>query len=128
MPAAIDSSIIDTDLSTFGNADQIFVCSSVPTTFTEATSVRLGAASFGVGLVVGAPQNATPNGRRVLTSAVNAAPISSSGIATAWAIVDTPNQRLLAAGTLFSTLFITTGQTWSLPAFEIRFPSSPAVF
>lgn len=111
-------------------ADKIYICSALPTTYGQATTggaVALGNKNFGsAGAAVGSPVDATPNGRKVATIAVSGGVITNNGNATHWAIVDSANSRLLAAGTLTSTFAVTTAQSWTLPSFEIIYPDRPS--
>jgi len=95
-------------------------------TFAAATAgaAFLGTKNFGVGAVCGAPAAGAPNGRKVTTAAVTDGSISTTGTAAAWSITDNTNSRLLASGVLSASQAVTAGNTFTLPAFDIRLPSA----
>lgn len=106
------------------NADKIYLCSQDPTTFTEATSTyALGNYNFGAGNAFGAPADATPSGRKITSAVVTAGSITGNGTAVKWAVVDSVNLRLLANGSLASSVGVTSGQAFTLPAFDIILPA-----
>lgn len=110
--------ILDTE------ADQIDIVSADPTTYTEATSTySLGAKNFGVGSACGSPAAASPNGRKVTTAAITDGVASGSDVATGWAVVDTVNMRLLANGDLAAPQTLTSGNPFTLDAFDISIPN-----
>lgn len=105
-------------------ATNIELCSAEPTTYTAATSTNnLGTKAHGAGNVAGTPAAATPNGRKVTTTAVTDGTVGTGGTATHWAITDRTNSRLLAAGPLQASQVVTAGNPWTLPAFDLRFPA-----
>lgn len=112
-------SIIDTE------ADRIDIVSQDPTTYTEATSTySLGNKDFGAsGTAFGAPAAATPNGRKVTSNAITDGSVTATGTATGWAVVEVANTRLLANGDLSASQALTSGNTFTLPAFDIRIPN-----
>jgi hypothetical protein len=54
---------------------------------------------------------------------VTATSTGTSDDAQYWALTDTANSRLLAAGSLASGQMVTSGNTFTLAAFDIRIPS-----
>ena len=105
-------------------ADAIYVCSTDPTNFTEATATfALGNKAFGVGNVFGAPAPGAPTGRKVSTLAITDGVVTVSGTATKWAVVDSANARLLANGSLASGAALVAGGGFTLPSFDIRLPN-----
>jgi hypothetical protein len=106
-------------------ATHIYITSALATTFTEASSTfALGNKNFGVGAAVGAPAAGAPNGRKVTTTAITDGSVTATGTASHWAITDNTNSRLLAAFTLSTTQAVTSGNTFSLPAFDVRLPGA----
>lgn len=98
---------------------------SEPTTFTAATSTNaLGNKNFGAGAVTGSPAAGSPNGRKVTTAAITDGSVTGTGTAAYWAITDNTNSRLLATGTLSASQAVTSGNTFTLPAFDIRLPGA----
>lgn len=101
-------------------ANRLDICSQEPTTYAEATSTyTLGNKTS---LSIGAPADRTPSGRKVTVAAITDGTVSGTGTASHWAIVDTGNSRLLATGSLSSSQAVTSGNTFSLAAFDIGIP------
>lgn len=106
--------ILDTE------ADRIYLCSQQPATYAEATSTyALGNVT---GIAISAPGDGTPDGRSVTVSAASGGNITASGTATHYAIVDSANSRLLASSTLTASQAVTSGNTFALGSFTVRFP------
>lgn len=103
-------------------ANRLDICSSEPTTFAAAT----GAASLGnkTSLSIGAPAARAPSGRRVTVAAITDGTVTATGTATHYAIVDTVNSRLLATGSLSALQAVTSGNTFTLAAFDIGIPGA----
>lgn len=102
--------------------NRLDICSSEPTTYTQATSTyTLGNKTSPT---VGSPADASPNGRKVTVSAITNGTVTGTGTAGYWALVDTGNSRLLAAGPLSATQAVTSGNTFTLTAFDIRIPDA----
>ena len=100
-------------------ANRLDICSQEPTTYAAATTTyTLGNKTS---LSIGAPADGT-TGRKVTVAAITDGTVSGSGTATHYAIVDTVNSRLLAAGELASPQVVTSGNTFTLAAFDIRIP------
>lgn len=103
-------------------ANALHICSSEPTTYSAAT----GAASLGnkSGLSIGSPAARSPDGRKVTVAAISDGSVTGTGTATHYAIVDTLNSRLLATGSLSSSQAVTSGNTFTLGAFDIGIPGA----
>lgn len=107
-------------------ASHVYINSSEPATYTAASStLMLGTMNFGAGAVFpGAIAAASPNGRKLTTAAVTAGTVNTSGTATHWSIVSAGSTRLELASALAASQAVTSGNTWSLPAFDaIRLPN-----
>ena len=106
-------------------ANRLDICSQEPTTYTEATSTyTLGNKTS---LSVGAPANGTPNGRSVTVADFSDGTVTSTGSVTHFAIVDTVNSRLLAAGPLSASQSVTSGNTFAMTggnAAVVRIPDA----
>lgn len=101
-------------------ANRLDICSQEPTTYAEATSTyTLGNKTS---LSIGAPADRTPSGRKVTVAAITDGTVTGTGTVSHWAIVDTGNSRLLATGSLSSSQAVTSGNTFSLAAFDIGIP------
>ena len=103
-------------------ANRLDITSQEATTYAEATSTyTLGNKT---NLSVGAPVDRTPNGRKVVVAAINDGTVTSSGTASSWAVVDTNNSRLLAAGPLSSAQGVTSGNAFTLGTIDIGIPDA----
>lgn len=98
---------------------------SEATTYTEATSTKAcGNKNFGAGAAFGAPAAGSPNGRKASSTAITDGSVTATQTAGWWAATDNTNARLLATGTLASSQAVTSGNTFSLPSFDIRLPGA----
>jgi len=124
--SSLNSRVLDLGLNVLDTeADKILICSTEPTSFTEANSTyALGAKAFTVGAACGSPAAATPNGRKISTTAITDGVVSANGTAAFWAIVDTVNSRLLATSSLNATQVVSIGNGFSMASYDIRIPGS----
>lgn len=104
------------------NATHLYICSAEPTTFTQATS------TFALGnktpVTIGAPADRSPNGRRVTVSAISDGSVTGTGTATHWALTKTTGSTLMATGSLSASQSVTSGNTFTLAAFDIGIPDA----
>lgn len=121
MAAYLNDRVLDNGLTVLDTeANRLDICSQQPATYAEATSTyTLGNKTS---LSVGAPTDLSPNGRKVVVAAITDGSVTGNGSATHWAIVDTSNSRLLAANTLSAPQTVTSGNTFTLAAFDIGIP------
>jgi hypothetical protein len=121
MPLIADYAL-DGLLAKVQEGTRLDICSSEPATYAAAT----GAASVGnkTGVSVGVPGDRTPNGRKVTVPAVTGGSVTGTNTATHWALTDPANSRLIATGTLAASQAVTTGNTFSLAAFDIGVPDA----
>lgn len=123
----INDNVLDSGLSyAKTNATHIYVCSAEPATFTAATSTNaLGNKNFGTGAVFPAAIAAgSPSGRKITTAAVTDGSITGTGTASHWAITFATSSILIAASSLSASQAVTTGNTFTLGAFDIRLPGT----
>lgn len=107
------------------NANRLDICSTEPTTYTQATSTyTLGNKTS---LSVGSPTNHTPDGRKVVVSAITDGTVSASGTASHWAITKTSTSTLIATGSLTSSQAVTSGNTFTLDAINIAIRDATSV-
>ena len=121
--AFIADRVLDLGLNILSTeANRLDICSSEPVDFTAATTT----ASLGnkTSLSVGAPAARTPDGRKVTVAQITDGVIDGTGTATHYAIVDTVNSRLLATGSLSASQAVTSGNTFTLAAFDIGIPGA----
>lgn len=110
--------ILDTE------ANRIDICSQEPTSYAQATTAGTYSLGNKTALVVGGISDRTPSGRKVTVSAFSDGVVTGTGTATHWAITDTVNSRLLATGALAASSSVTSGNTFSLAAFDIGIPDA----
>lgn len=124
--AFVSDYILDAALSKLDTeADKIYITSQEATTFTQAaTTYALGVKT---GLVVGAPTDRVPNGRKVTVAQFSDGSVTSTGTATHYAIVDSVNSRLLATGSLAQPQVVTTGNIFSLADMDIGIADATSV-
>jgi hypothetical protein len=117
--------VLDSGLSVLTNATS----KVLHITHTEATT-RANAISNSVanktGPTIGAPAARTPTGRKVTVSAITDGSVTATATgagddAQFWAIID--GTRLLAAGALASSQMQTSGNIFTLAAFDIGIPA-----
>ena len=122
MPFIADR-VLDLGLNVLSSeANRLDICSSEPADFTAATTT----ASLGskTSLSVGNPEARTPDGRKVVVAQIVDGVIDGTGTATHYAIVDTVNSRLLATGSLSASQAVTSGNSFTLAAFDIGIPGA----
>ena len=101
-------------------ANVLHICSSEPSTFAGVASVTLGNATT---LSIGAPGARGGGGRQVTVAAITSGGnVTGTGTASHYAIVDTVNSRLLAAGALSASQAVTTGNSFTTSSFTIGVP------
>lgn len=118
--AFISDNVLDSGLSflTATSGIRMDLCSQEPATRTEAISTYTLANATDAS--IGSAGNASPNGRKVTVAAVSGGSVTSTASATHWALSSTG--ELLAASTLSADQSLTSGNTFSTTAFDIRFP------
>lgn len=119
--AYLNDRVLDFGLSVLDTeANRLDICSSEPSSYSEATSTyTLGNKT---GISVGSPEARSPSGRKVAVAEISGGSVTGTGTAAYWAISDTSNSRLLAAGSLSSSQAVTSGNTFSLATFDIGIP------
>lgn len=119
--AYLNDRVLDEGLSALTNeGNRLDICSQEPATYAQATSTY----SLGnkTGPTIGSPGARSPSGRKVTVSAINDGSVTGTNTATHWAVSDTANSRLLAAGPLSASQAVTSGNTFTLQAFDIGIP------
>ena len=119
--ATLNNRVYDSGLSVLDTeANRLDLCSSEPTTYTEATSTNsLGSTTS---ITISAPEDGDTSGRKVTLNAISGASVTGSGTATHFAITDTSNSRLLVTGSITPTQAVVSGNTFSLTAVDIEIP------
>jgi hypothetical protein len=107
-------------------ATGISICSAEPATYTAATSggTYLGIKVFGAGAVYpGAIAAGSPSGRKLTTAPVTDGTVSATGTASHYAVVSSGSSRLEVAQSLSATQGVTSGNTFTLTAADVRLPN-----
>ncbi len=114
--AFIADTVFDNGLTVVDtNGTRLDICSTEPTTYTEATSTyTLGNDTVNTG----APENGATDGRRVIVPAISAGSVTGTGTAAFWALTDGASV-LYATGALSASQAVTSGNTFSLDAVSI---------
>lgn len=122
--AYINDRVFDNGLTILDTeANRLDICfGTEPATYADATSANTRGNSTSIS--VGAPANGVSNGRRVTVAAITGGTVTSTGTVGWWALSDTANSRLLATGPLSTTFSVTSGNTFSLDAFDITIPDA----
>lgn len=126
MAGKCNSYVLDNGLIALkATATHIYICNGEPADYAQATtSMALGSKNFGAGLTMTGPTDRTPNGRKDTTVAVTDGTVTGTGVAVRWAIVDSINSRLLIDNDLASSQAVTSGNVFSIPAFDFGIPGS----
>jgi hypothetical protein len=121
MADTLHNDVFDSGLSTLtSNVENLYICSTQPTTFTEASSTyKLGVKASPS---IASPSDKSGGGREVVISAITDGTVSGSGTAGFFALTDDSASKLLAAGDLGATQAVTSGNTFTLTQFAIGIP------
>jgi hypothetical protein len=114
-PDVLDSGL---NVLTSASSKVLHICPSEPADRSAAISSSLGNKT---GFTIGSPANRSPSGRKVTTGAVSDGSVTATGTASHYAIID--GTRLLAAGALQSSQAVTSGNAFTLGAFDIGIPA-----
>lgn len=119
--ATISDYVLDAALSKLDTeADRIDITSQEATTYAEATSTyTLGNSTS---LSFGAPEDGDVSGRKTRAAAITDGLVTGSGSATHYAIVDVSASRLLATGSLTTPQSVTSGNSFTISAFDVEIP------
>jgi len=113
----IHDDVLDAALGIIDNATILHICSSQPANFAGIASVTLGNKSS-PGFT--GPANGDTSGRKITINAITDGSVTATGTASHFALAD--STRLLAAGDLASSQSVTSGNTFTLAAFDIEIP------
>jgi hypothetical protein len=123
MVAMVADRVLDYGLIDSKNlADKIYICTQDPPDFTSATSTyAAGNNAFLAGNALTGPvAGTTPTGRKFTTVAITNGLVTATVTAAKWAVVDSVNSRLLVNGALSLSQAVTSGNTFTLGAFDIK--------
>lgn len=124
--AYLNDNTLDNGLAALKTAaSHIYICSAEPATYLAATSTNaLGSKNFGAGNVYpGAIAAGSPSGRKLTSAAVTDGSVTANGTATHYAVVSSASSRLEVAQSLSSSQVVTSGNTFTLTAADVRLPN-----
>lgn len=122
--AFINDYVLDAALTKLDTeSSHLTICSQEPVTYSGAMiTYMLGYKS---GISVGAPEDRSPNGRKVIVAAITDGTVNTTGTASHWAIVDAGGSgRLLSTGSLAASQVVTSGNIFTTSAFDIGIPDA----
>lgn len=121
--------VLDNGLvSIVGAGRRLDITHTLATTYLEATTDAAFSLGNKTGLTIAAAAARTPNGRKITVPAITDGVItetttSAANDAAFWALTDPANSRLLCTGPLSATQYVTDGNSFSTPAFDIGIPN-----
>lgn len=123
--AFLDDAVLDSGLSALTGITSpvLHICHTEPTTRAEALTNSVGNKT---GITIGSPAARSPSGRKVTVSAITGGSITATSTGSTddaqyWAIID--GTKLWAANPLSASQMVTSGNTFSLGAFDIGIPA-----
>jgi hypothetical protein len=125
MGKSIHDDVLDAALSyTKNNATRISVCSTEPTTFTEAVTTYMLAIKTIADTDFTGPANGDASGRKITSNQHSGITVTNTGTAAHVALCDFDDSKLLLVTTC-TEQGLTSGNTVTIPAFddEIADPS-----
>lgn len=99
----------------------LYITSQEATNYTEASSTY--ALGNKASLSIGAPGDRTGGGRKVTVAAITDGSVTDTDTATHWAITK-DGTTLMATGELDAPVAVTSGNTFTLAAFDIGIPDA----
>lgn len=120
--AYIADAAFDAALAIVIDSSSLFITNAEATTYAQASSTyalgNKGAPSLG------AAADRSPNGRKTTVAAITDGTVTASGTATHWALVKATGSLLRATGSLSASQVVTSGNTFTLAAFDIGIPDA----
>ena len=115
MPFIADAALDALIAVIVSNVTTLYICSTEPTSYAEASSTyKLGTKSS---YTLGAVANGASSGRRTTAPAITDGVVNATGTAAYWAL--TSGSVLYATGSLYSSQSVTSGNTFTLSAFDV---------
>ncbi len=121
--ANLHNDVLDAALNVIAaHATHLYICDQVPVTYAEASSTY--ALGVKASPSIGAPGARSPSGRKITVAAITDGEVTvTDADCDAWALVDSGDSRLLAAGALAAGQAVTDGNVFTLAAFDIGIPA-----
>jgi hypothetical protein len=117
MANLIDDTVLDGALAVIATATVLHICSTQPATYANVATYTCGNKASPT---IGAAGDRTGGGRKRTVSAVTDGSVTATATAAYWALVTA--SVLLATGTLSASQGVTSGNSFSLTAFDIGIP------
>lgn len=119
--AWISDEVLDAALNEIANtAENLYICSQEPTTFTQAS------ATYALGSKAGptftGPADGDVSGRKLTVDAISDGSASADGTASHWALTDDSLSVLLVTGALDASKTVNNGDTFTTTAGDIEIP------
>lgn len=119
MGKSVHDDVLDAALDYIANnCNAMYLCSSEPTTYAEATSTY-ALADVAIDNTDFTKANGDTSGRKTTVAAQNSVPVDSSGTSTHVAIVDSDNSKLLYV-TTHTSQAVTSGNSANIGAWDIE--------
>jgi hypothetical protein len=124
MAATLHDDVLDAALNIVkNNTENLYICSSMPTTFTEASSTYKLGTKATPGFT--GPADDT-SGRKLTITAITDGSVSATGTAGFFALTDDSASKLLVAQALNATQSVTSGNTFTLTSQKVAIPDPTA--
>jgi len=104
------------------NTENLYITSAEPTTYAEAQDTYKLGTKATPGFT--GPADGDVSGRKITVDAITDGVVDGTDTATHWALTDNSVTKLLAVGALDSPQGVTSGNTFTLEAFDIEFPDA----
>lgn len=126
MADILHDDIFDTGLSQLTTiVENLYICSSQPTTYTEASSTyKLGTKASPT--ITGPTDGGAGGGRQVTVAAITDGSITVTGNAGWFALCDDSESKLLVSADLDTPQDVTSGNPFTLTAINIQIPDPTA--
>jgi len=118
MAKYMPDAVLDSKLDVTGAADRLFICSTQPTTYAEAsTTYNLATKTLAAAFSKAAGDT---SGRKLTLAAQNSIAVDADGLAQHYALGINGSSTLLLVGTFSSSQQVYTGNTINFPATDVE--------
>jgi hypothetical protein len=101
------------------NVENLYITNAEISVFANLAAATLGSKAAPT---ISAPGDRTGGGRKVTVSAITDGAVSANGTASHYALVDDSASKILAAGPLNASQVVTSGNVFTLTAFDVGIP------
>lgn len=121
MADVLHDDVLDNGLNTLvNNTEKLYILSADPgLTWSNIASYALGNKATPT---VGAPADRSGGGRKVTVAAITDGTVTDTDTATHYALTDDSATKILASGDLAASQAVTSGNVFTLTAFDIGIP------